>query len=125
VKLASVWFFVKKSGLRQGIITVMAIRKMKAKDLVRLCGDVARARRHFWLNDLKSADVRVEYQKSGGIHVLADLRPSLSVRGTPTFRTIQAIEDGQGKYYDGNYEFNVTALLIGDERCPFDVQENI
>jgi hypothetical protein len=57
---------------------------------------VARARRHFWLNDLKSADVRVEYQKSGGIHVLADLRPSLSVRGTPTFRTIQAFEDGQG-----------------------------
>jgi hypothetical protein len=90
-------------------------KKMKAKDLAILCADISRLRRKFHLNDIKAADVVVEYLKDAKTHTLADVRVGLSANGTPTVKTIHVIHDGREEYFDGRYEFEVVALRVKEQ----------
>ena len=85
-------------------------KKIKAKDLAKVCSLL----RHF-----RRIDVKVEHLRGGTTRTLSEVRPDISAKGRPTTRTIQAVEDGCQRYFDGNYEFEVTALLVGSERLPF------
>jgi hypothetical protein len=81
--------------------------KIKAKDLARLCGQ---------LRHLRSTDIRAEHRKGGHTRTLVDVRPDITPQGRPTIRTIHVIEDGHQQFFDGNYELEVTALLIAGKR---------
>ena len=83
--------------------------KIVAKDLAKLSSQL----RHFG-----QIDVGVEYIKGGARHTLRDVRPDINESGRPTVRTIRATQDGHERHFDGNYEFEVTALLVGDKRWP-------
>ena len=76
-------------------------RSIKAKQLAAVWGQF-----HSMGKDLK-----VEYRKAGATHILSDVRPADGPNGKPTLKTIQAVEDGREKFYDGNYDFEVTKLL--------------
>jgi hypothetical protein len=82
---------------------------MKAKDLARLCSQ---------LRQFKGLDVTVEYRRGQTTLTISDVGPSANQKGRPTTRVIRGRQSGREKYWDGNYEFEVTALLVAGERWP-------
>jgi hypothetical protein len=95
-------------GATFGGATVKPI-EVKAKDLCKYYSLLVQA---------EGTGVRVEYARGGDVHVLAGLRPDVTERGHASVKRILVIEDEHEKYYAGNYEFAVTAFIIGDRRLP-------
>ena len=82
---------------------------MKAKDLCKLCS--------LWAEESGSA-VGAEHVRGGKARALADLRPDVTKGGKPSLKTIGCTEDGAEKWYPGNYEFFVSAFIVGGHRLP-------
>jgi hypothetical protein len=82
-------------------------KTFKAKELARLY----RQLRYF-----AGSAVAVESSKGGKTRILTEITLDTTAAGRPTTRRIHVLEDGRPKYYDGSYEFEVTALLLRGER---------
>jgi hypothetical protein len=48
--------------------------------------------------------------------ILSDLRPGVTPKGNFSVRTVYLNEDGVEAAYDGNYEFDLTAIIVNGER---------
>jgi hypothetical protein len=81
---------------------------VKAKDLAKL---------YRQLRMFKGHDTTVEYTKGGRVRLLTEIQLD-TVNGRATTKSVSVREDGRQKHYDGNYEFEVTALLAGGRRFP-------
>jgi hypothetical protein len=68
------------------------------------------------LRRLCGSDVAVDHVRGGSTRRLWDVRPDLPPKGKRGSRAIHVVEDGQEKYYDPGYEFDMDAVIIGGER---------
>lgn len=83
--------------------------ELNAKDLCKLCSTLA---------DGLHQRVGAEHVKGEKVHTLADLRPDVTTKGNVSVKRIGCSEDGTEKWYGGNYEFMVTALVVDGVRVP-------
>ena len=61
--------------------------------------------------------VQVEYRKGSHVGMLSQLRFATNERGRPTKRTIECLDGGTKRYFDKNYDLDITALIVNGNRA--------
>jgi hypothetical protein len=89
---------------------------VKLRDIWDVCRRFGRYKFH---KDWRNHDLGVEHVLGGKPHTLLHIRPDVTAKGYPTFKRVHVVEDGIGKWYDGNHSFPVTALIIDGQRKEF------
>jgi hypothetical protein len=86
---------------------------MPQRKTLRQLAEAAELLRAYFQEDV----VQIEYRKASGRGVLTQLRFAVGENGRRTKKTIECLADGKKRYFDRNYDVEITAVTVNGKRA--------
>lgn len=86
---------------------------MPQKRTLRQLAETAEVLRSYFGEDV----VQIEYRKGGGSRTLTQIKFSTSENGRRTKKTIECLDDGTKRYFDRDYDVEITAVIVNGRRA--------
>lgn len=86
---------------------------MPQKKTLRQLAETAELLRTYFQKDV----VQIEYRKGSGVETLSQLRFARNEAGKPTKKTIECLDGGKKRYFDKNYDVEITAVIVNGKRA--------